>query len=70
MNVAAIFSMLQKGVGVIQTLSQVGQDVAPAIKIVTGLLTSARNNTVTHDELRATEMTLDQMIEDFNKPME
>lgn len=69
MDVAAVLALVLKGVGIIQTLIEVGQDVAPAIKVVTNLIIGAQAGTVTADELAATEATLDAMIADFNQPM-
>lgn len=69
MDIAAILALALKGVGIIQTLVSVGQDIAPAVKVVTGLITGAQAGTVTGDELTATEATLDGMIADFNQPM-
>jgi len=69
MDIAAVLALVLKGVGVIQTLVEVGKDVAPAIQVVTGLITGAQAGTVTDDELAATEATLDGMIADFNQPL-
>lgn len=69
MDIAAILALTLKGISVIETLVAVGQDIAPAIKVVTGLITGAQAGTVTDDELNATEATLDGMIADFNQPM-
>jgi len=69
MDVTAVLALVLKGVSVIETLVSVGQDIAPAIKVVTNLITGAQAGTVTDDELAATEATLDSMIADFNQPM-
>lgn len=69
MDIAAVLALVLKGVGIIETLVEVGQDVAPAIKVVTNLITGAQAGTVTDAELTATEATLDGMIADFNQPM-
>lgn len=69
MDVTAIFALILKGVGIIQTLVSVGQDVAPAIKVITDLITGAQAGTVTDEQLADTEATLDAMIADFNQPM-
>lgn len=69
MDIAAVLALILKGVGIIETLVEVGQDVAPAIKVVTNLIIGAQAGTVTADELAATESTLDGMIADFNQPM-
>lgn len=69
MDVAAVLALVLKGVGIIQTLVAVGQDVAPAIKVMTNLITNAQAGTVTDTDLASTEQTLDAMIDDFNQPM-
>jgi hypothetical protein len=69
MDVAAVLALIGKGVSVIQTLVTVGQDVAPAIKVVSDLVKGAQAGTVSDEELAATEATLDGMIADFNQPM-
>jgi hypothetical protein len=69
MDVAAIMDLVIKGMGVISTLITVGQDAAPAIKVITDLVTGAQAGTVTDADLTATEATLDAMITDFNAPI-
>jgi hypothetical protein len=70
MDVSAVLALILKGVGVVSTLVAIGQDVAPAIKVITNLITGAQAGTVTDEELASTEATLDAMIVDFNQPME
>jgi hypothetical protein len=70
MDIAAILALTLKGVSVIQTLVAVGQDIAPAVKVVTDLITGAQKGAVTPEQLAATEATLDAMIADFNEPMD
>jgi hypothetical protein len=69
MDVGAILELIVKGLGVVSTLVAVGQDAAPAIKVIVNLATGAQRGTVTDAELAATEATLDGMISDFNQPM-
>lgn len=69
MDIVAILALIAKGVGVIDTLVTVGQNAAPAIKVVKDLITGAQSGTVTDAELAATEATLDAMLDDFNKPI-
>jgi hypothetical protein len=69
MDIAAILDLVVKGLGVISTLVSVGTDAAPAIKVITDLVTGAQNGTVTDMQLMATENTLDAMVADFNTPM-
>ena len=70
MDMSAILDLVLKGVGVISTLVSAGSNAIPAIKIVTDLVTGAQNGTVTEDQLTQTEVALDALIEDFNKPIE
>jgi hypothetical protein len=69
MDVAAILELVVKGMGVVSTLIAVGRDAAPAIKVITDLVTGAQAGEVTDEQLAATEKTLDDMISDFNQPM-
>lgn len=69
MDIASILELVVKGLGVVNTLVTVGKDAAPAIKVLTNLVTGAQAGTVTDEQLAATEATLDAMIDDFNQPM-
>lgn len=69
MDIAAILELIVKGLGVVNTLVNVGKDAAPAIKVITDLVTGAQSGTVTDEQLAQTEATLDAMIDDFNQPM-
>ncbi len=69
MDPIAIMDLVLKGLGVISTLVTAGKNAAPAIKVVTDLVTGAKAGTVTDDQLTATEALLDSMINDFNTPI-
>ncbi len=69
MDIAAILALTLKGIEVIKTLVAVGQDIAPAVKVVTDMITGAQAGTVTDEQLLSTEDALDAMIADFNEPM-
>ncbi len=69
MDITAVLAMIAKGVGIIETLYGLEQDVAPAITAVKGLVSGAQAGTVTDDELTATEAVLDGLISDFNEPI-
>jgi hypothetical protein len=69
MDVPAILALILKGVAVIETLIAAGQSVAPAIKVITDLVSGAQAGTVTDEQLTETETALDIMIADFNQPM-
>jgi hypothetical protein len=69
MDIMSILALISKGLTVIQTLEAAGQAVAPAIKVVTNLVTGAQAGTVTPQQLTDTETTLDQLMADFNTPI-
>lgn len=64
-----IFSVVQKGMGVIETLIAQEQSAVPAITAVKNLVASAADGKVTADQIIATEATLDALIDEFNEPM-
>jgi hypothetical protein len=70
MDIVAVLALIAKGVGIIETLVTIGEDAAPAIKVVKDLITGAQAGAVTDDELAATEKLLDSMINDFNQPLD
>lgn len=65
----AVFSVVQKGLGVINTLVEAGQSAGPAITAVKALVASAQAGTVTPIQIGNTETTLDALIADFNEPL-
>lgn len=69
MDIVAVLALIAKGVGVIDTLVTIGENAAPAIKVVKDLITGAQSGTVTDTELATTEAALDSMISGFNTPM-
>ena len=69
MDIMTILDLVAKGIGVISTLAQSAQDIAPAVKVVTGLITGAQAGTVTDQQLTDAEAALDKMISDFNAPI-
>ena len=69
MDIMAILALVSKGLSVISTLEQVGQTVAPAVKVIADLVSGAQEGTVTAEQLAATEALLDKLISDFNEPL-
>jgi len=69
MDIAAIMDLVVKGLGVVSTLISVGANAAPAIEVLTKLVTGAQNGTVTDADLAQTEAALDALIADFNAPL-
>lgn len=68
-DLTKVFSVVQKGMGVIETLIAQEKSAAPAITAVKNLVASAAGGKVTLDQIDATEAALDDMIADFNAPM-
>lgn len=69
MDIMTILDLVAKGLSVISTLAATSHDIAPAISVVTGLVTGAQAGTVTDQQLMDTETALDKMIADFNAPI-
>lgn len=69
MNFAAIFGLVEKGIGVAHTLIEAGKSAAPALTAIKALVTSAKDGKVTAAEIKSTEDQLDALIDDFNEPM-
>lgn len=64
-----VFSVVQKGMGVIETLIAQEKSAAPAITAVKNLVASAAGGKVTADQVTSTEAALDALIDEFNEPM-
>jgi hypothetical protein len=64
-----ILNLISTGLTVITALETAGQQIAPAVKVVTDLVTGAQAGTVTDQQLTDTETALDKMISDFNLPL-
>lgn len=69
MDIMSILNLISTGLTVITALETAGQSVAPAIKVVTDLVSGAQDGTVTDQQLTDTETALDKMIADFNLPL-
>ena len=70
MEIAAILSLVMKGISVAEALYTAGQEAAPAFSALKDLVTGAQNGTVTQADLDKTEALLDSLIEDFNTEIE
>ena len=66
MDALAIIALLGKGISIVSALISAGQSAEPAIAGLLKLISSAKQGTVTPEELAATEALLDQQIADFN----
>lgn len=64
-----VFGVLQKGMGVIETLIAQEKSAAPAIAAVKNLVASAAGGKVTADQVTSTEAALDALIDEFDEPM-
>lgn len=69
MDFTAIFALIEKGLTIIGVLLEAGQSAEPAIKVLTDLITGAKQGHVSDDDLARTEALLDQLVEDFNEPL-
>jgi hypothetical protein len=69
MDIMAILNLVSTGLTVITTLESAGQAIAPAVKVVSDLVTGAQAGTVTAQQLTDTETALDSMIAGFNTPL-
>lgn len=70
MDPMLIFAMIEKGISVASLLISMGKSAAPALNVIKGLVTGAQEGTVTDEQLASDEATLDDMIAEFNKPLE
>lgn len=66
---AKVFNVVQKGMGVIETLTAQEKSAVPAIIAVKNLVASAADGKVTVDQVASTDATLDALIDEFNEPM-
>lgn len=66
MDIAAIFSLIQKGITVVTNLLEAGKSAAPALQALENLIKGAQNGKVTDQQLADTEALLDGMITEFN----
>lgn len=70
MDIKAVMDLIVKGLGVVQTLVEAEQSAEPAIKVLIGVATGAKQGTVTDDEITSAETLLDSLIDDFNQPID
>jgi hypothetical protein len=64
-----ILPAILKGIGVIQTIVNTGQNAGPAYRALQVLLKNAEAGTVTQADLDQTETDLDALIDRFNRPI-
>ena len=65
-----VLSVVEKGMGTIETLIEKGKSAGAAITAVKNLVNSAKGGKVTDAEIMSTDATLDSLIDSFNKPMD
>jgi hypothetical protein len=70
MDIAAVMALIIKGLGIVETLVQAGQEIAPTIKTLVDIATGTQDGTITLDQLKAAEDELDAQVDEFNKPLE
>lgn len=68
MNVALILGLVEKGLNVAQTLLESGKDAKPAFDALRNLFSDKKE--ITDQDLEATEKVLDELIAEFNEPLE
>lgn len=68
MDIARIFAIVQKGMGIVTTLAQQGKDIMPAVTAITNIV-SKRPEDVTEADLDETERVLDEKLDEFEKPL-
>lgn len=64
-----VYRVIQKGLAIMETLQQMGQSIAPAVKAINDVVTKAKAGGITDADLDDTEAILDQLIADFNEPI-
>lgn len=69
MDIAAIFSVIQKGLQLLPVIIEAGENIAPVVKDLVALAQGGKDGTVTEAQLTQLEATLDALIESFNDPM-
>jgi len=69
MDIAAVMALIIKGLGIVETLVQAGQEAAPTIKTLVSIATGAQQGSITAEQLLAAEDELDAQIADFNTPI-
>lgn len=67
MDIAGVLDLIAKGISVVTTIVQAGEDALPALQVVTGLVTGAKEGTLTDDDLASAEAQLDSLIATFNE---
>jgi hypothetical protein len=68
MDIARIFSMVSKGLGVVTMLAQQGKDISQAVTAMKNVV-SKRPQDVTDEELDEAERILDEKLDEFEKPL-
>lgn len=70
MDITSILALVLQGINVAEQLIAIGKDAAPAFKVLSDLVTGAQTGQVTDQQLIDTEKALDDLIADFNTPLE
>jgi hypothetical protein len=69
MDIAAVMALIIKGLGIVETLVEAGQEIAPTIKTLVDIATGTQDGTITQAQLLAAEDELDAQVDEFNKPI-
>lgn len=70
MDVGTILDLVLKGINVANILIEAGMNAAPALDRLKNVVTGAQNGTLTPEEIAENRKALDDLIADFNEPME
>lgn len=70
MDYGTIFALITKGVRLIPTLIEAGRDIAPLVENIATVSHNAADGTVTEEQITKLESDLDQLLIEFNEPME
>lgn len=70
MDVMAIMALVMKGVSIAEALISAGKSAVPALTAVKNLVEKAKGGTITDEEMLDVEDQLDDLIDQFNLPIE
>lgn len=65
----SVLNVVSKGVSVITTLLQTGEDAMPAVKALADLVSGHQTSDPTQEDLDKCEEALDALIDEFNLPL-
>jgi hypothetical protein len=69
MDMTKVLSALEKGLKLLPSIVEAGEDIASTVEQMVTVAAKAKNGTVTAADVTALETHLDQQIADFNSDM-